>query len=94
MPDKEKASKSKKDPFRSPFQTADKLLKEDKALSENERRFEKWMDMMIRERRLEPSWKEDEEAENRIRSIKDRDYRPEEPLKKGKRKNTGLDLEK
>lgn len=56
----------------SAFTTADRLLKEDRQKSENERRLERWADMMIRARKLDPGWKEDKDAAVTVRWIGDR----------------------
>lgn len=53
----------------SPFQTADKLFKEDRLKSENQKRFEGWTDMIIREKKLSPNWKSDEETNEKVRWI-------------------------
>ncbi len=49
-------------PGGSPFKSADRLFKEDRDKSENQRRFERWTDAIIRERKLSPDWKDDPEA--------------------------------
>ncbi len=53
----------------SPFKSADKLFKEDHSKSENEKRFEGWTDLAIRERKLSPGWKSDEETNEKVRWI-------------------------
>jgi hypothetical protein len=70
----------------SAFTTADRLMKEDRKKSENERRLERWADMMIRERKLDPGWKEDRDAAVTVRWISDRNAAP--PADKA-RKSTG-----
>ncbi len=67
----------------SAFMTADKLLKEDRQKSENERRLERWADVMVRERKLDPGWKEDRDAAVTVRWIGDRNApAPAEKAKK------------
>lgn len=56
--------------------TADRLMKEDRQKSENERRLARWADMMVRERKLDPSWKEDRDAAITARWIADRNAAP------------------
>ena len=55
--------------FDNPFKSADKLFKEDKVKSENQKRFERWMDAMVRERKVSADWKDDPEAEQKVRWI-------------------------
>jgi hypothetical protein len=71
-------------PSVSAFMTADRLMKEDRQKSENERRLERWADMMVRERKLDPSWKEDRDAAVTVRWIGDRNATP--PAEKAKKK--------
>jgi hypothetical protein len=67
----------------SPFMTADRLMKDDRQKSENGRRLERWADMMIRERKLDPSWKDDSDAAVTVRWIGDRNApAPAEKAKK------------
>ena len=47
----------------SPFKSADKLFKEDKTKSENRKRFERWTDVIVREKRLPSTWREDPDAD-------------------------------
>jgi hypothetical protein len=56
----------------SPFQSADKLFKEDNQKSLNQKRFENWTDLIIRERKLAPGWKSDEETNEKVRWISGR----------------------
>jgi hypothetical protein len=60
----------------SPFTSADRLMKEDRSKSENERRLERWAEAMVRERRLDPSWKDDRDAAVTVRWIGDRNATP------------------
>ncbi len=55
--------------FDSPFKSADKLFKEDKVKSENQKRFERWMDEMVRDRKIPADWKDDTEAEQKVKWI-------------------------
>lgn len=61
----------KKEPavFDSPFKSADRLFKEDKVKSENQKRFERWMDALVRERKVSADWKDDPEAEQKVKWI-------------------------
>jgi len=61
-------------------------MKEDRQKSENERRLERWAHAMVRERKLDPSWKEDRDAAVTVRWIGDRNAAP--PPEKAK-KSTG-----
>jgi hypothetical protein len=70
----------------SAFTSADRLLKEDRQKSDNERRLERWADVMVRERKLDPGWKEDRDAAVTVRWIGDRNAAP--PAEKAK-KSTG-----
>jgi hypothetical protein len=65
MPPKKKPSAS----FDSPFKSADKLFNEDRVKSENQKRFERWTDVIVRERKLAADWKDDPEAEQKVRWI-------------------------
>jgi len=47
----------------SPFKSADKLYREDKVKSDNQKRFERWTDMIVREHKLPSTWRKDPEAE-------------------------------
>jgi len=47
----------------SPFKSADRLYREDKVKSENQKRFERWTDLIVREHKLPSAWREDREAE-------------------------------
>jgi hypothetical protein len=67
----------------SAFTSADRLMKEDRKKSENERRLELWADVMIRERKLDPGWKEDRDAGVTVRWIGDRNAAP--PAEKAKK---------
>jgi hypothetical protein len=51
----------------SPFKSADRLYKEDKFKSENQKRFERWTDAIVRERKISPDWKDDPEAELKVK---------------------------
>ena len=53
----------------SPFKSADKLFNEDHKKSENQKRFENWTDLVIREHKLAPGWKSDEETNEKVRWI-------------------------
>jgi len=46
----------------SPFTSADRLYREDRTKSENRRRFERWVDLLVREGKLGEDWREDAEA--------------------------------
>ncbi len=72
MPERKPAPR----PAASAFMTADRLLKDDRQKSENERRLEKWADAMVRERKLDPSWKDDHDAAITVRWIADRTAAP------------------
>jgi hypothetical protein len=65
MPLKKKSPET----FDSPFKSADKLFKEDKVKSENQKRFERWTDVIVREKKLPGNWKDDPEAEAKARWI-------------------------
>ena len=68
----------------SPFTSADRLLKEDGRKSENGRRLERWADAMVRERKLDPAWKDDRDAAVTVRWIGDRNAAPPpDKVKKG-----------
>jgi hypothetical protein len=67
----------------SAFTSADRLRKEDRQKSENERRLEHWADMMVRDRKLDPGWKEDRDAAITVRWIGDRNAAP--PAEKAKK---------
>jgi|WetSurMetagenome_2_1015567.scaffolds.fasta_scaffold773238_1 hypothetical protein len=68
MPAKKKPSENDV-PAPSPFKSADKLFKEDHSKSENQKRFENWTDLIVRERKLSPGWKSDEETNEKVRWI-------------------------
>ncbi len=53
--------------FDSPFKSADRLYRDEKAKSENRKRFERWTDAIIREKKLSPDWKDDPEAELKVK---------------------------
>lgn len=53
----------------SPFKSADRLYKQEKVKSENQKRFERWTDVIIRERKLSPDWKDDPEVELKVKWI-------------------------
>jgi hypothetical protein len=65
------------------FTSADRLMKEDRHKSENERRLEQWTDALVRERKLDPGWKEDRDAAITARWIGDRNATP--PAEKAKK---------
>jgi hypothetical protein len=67
----------------SAFTTADRLMKDDRRKTENERRLEQWADAMVREHKLDPAWKEDREAAVTVRWIGDRNAAP--PAEKAKK---------
>jgi hypothetical protein len=73
----------------SAFTSADRLLKEDRQMSENERRLARWAEAMVRERKLDPDWKEDRDAAVTARWISDRNAAPpaEKPKKGASKKN-------
>jgi len=75
----------------SPFTSADRLLREDRSKSENERRLERWAEAMIRERKLDPSWKDDRDAAVTVRWIGDRTATPPQVREgaKGPRRRQG-----
>jgi hypothetical protein len=60
----------------SAFTTADRLMKDDRKKSENERRLAHWAEAMVRERKLDPAWKEDRDAAVTVRWIGDRNAAP------------------
>ena len=53
----------------SPFKSADRLFKEDRSKSENQKRFERWTDAIVRDRKLPPDWKDDPDAELKVKWI-------------------------
>jgi hypothetical protein len=55
--------------FDSPFKSADRLYREEKGKSENRKRFERWADAIVRERRLSPDWRDDPDAELKVKWI-------------------------
>jgi hypothetical protein len=65
------------------FTSADRLMKEDRHKSENERRLERWADALVRERKLDPEWKDDRDAGVTVRWIGDRNAAP--PAEKTKK---------
>jgi hypothetical protein len=67
----------------SAFTTADRLMKDDRRKTENERRLEHWAEAMVRERKLDPEWKEDRDAAVTVRWIGDRNAAP--PAEKAKK---------
>ena len=79
MPEKKPAPR----PAASAFMTADRLMKEDRQKGENERRLERWADALVRERKLDPGWKEDRDAAITARWIGDRNAAP--PAEKAKK---------
>ncbi|CAJ37733.1 hypothetical protein [Methanocella arvoryzae] len=70
----------------SPFRTASDLMKEEKSCSENERRLQRWAELMIRDRKLAPGWKEDRDAMATVRWISDRNAAMPEAVKPKKSK--------
>ena len=73
----------------SPFTSADRLLKEDRTKSENERRLERWAEAMVRERKLDPSWKDDRDAAVTVRWIGDRNATPPPGRQDAKKRRQG-----
>jgi len=67
----------------SAFTTADRLMKDDRKKSENERRLAHWAEAMVLERKLDPAWKEDRDAAVTVRWIGDRNAAP--PAEKAKK---------
>ena len=65
MPPKKKMP----DTFDSPFKSADRLFREDKVKSENQKRFERWTDVIVRERKLSSNWRDDPEAEQKAKWV-------------------------
>jgi hypothetical protein len=58
-------------------------MKDDRQKSENGRRLERWADAMVRERKLDPSWKDDCAAAVTVKWIADRNAAaPAEKVKK------------
>lgn len=57
------------------FKSADKIRKEEGDKTENRRRFERWVDIMIRERKLDPEWKKDPEAVEKLKLMKGEESR-------------------
>lgn len=55
--------------FDSPFKSAATLYKEDKTKSENQKRFERWTDALVRQRKVPPEWKDDPDAEQKVKWI-------------------------
>ena len=53
------------------FRTASDLLKEGHDKSENRRRLDSWAAALVRDRKIAPSWKEDDELAALVRSIAD-----------------------
>lgn len=70
----------------SPFRTASELLKEDTSHSENERRLARWAELMIRDKKLAPGWKEDRDAAATVQWIGDRNAAVPEAAKPKKGK--------
>jgi hypothetical protein len=67
----------------SAFTSADRIFKEDRQKTENERRLEHWAEALVRERKLDPDWKEDRDAAVTARWISDRNAAaPPEKAKK------------
>ena len=67
-------------------------MKEEKSYSENERRLQRWAELMIRDRKLAPGWKEDRDATATVRWIGDRNAAMPEAVKPKKSKaRTGED---
>lgn len=62
--------------FDSPFKSADRLFKEDMVKSENQRRFERWTDVVIREHKISADWKDDPEADQKVRWIEGKSRAP------------------
>jgi hypothetical protein len=80
MPERKPAPR----PTASAFTSADRLMKEDRQKSENERRLEQWAAALVRERKLDPEWKEDRDAGVTVRWIGDRNAAP--PAEKAKKR--------
>jgi hypothetical protein len=72
----------------SPFRTASDLMKEETSYSENERRIQRWAELMIRNKKVAPGWKDDRDATNIVRWISDRNAATPDAArpKKGKSK--------
>ncbi len=69
--------------------TADRLMKTDRQKSENERRLEQWADTMIRERKLDPAWKDDRDAAITAKWIADRNAAAPPARQGSKRRREG-----
>lgn len=63
-------------------------MKEETSYSENERRIQCWAELMIRNKKVAPGWKEDRDATNIVRWISDRNAATPDAArpKKGKSK--------
>lgn len=66
MPPKKKPSELGAD---SPFKSADKLFKEDTVKSENQKRFERWTDVIVREKKISADWKKDPDADAKAKWV-------------------------
>lgn len=90
MPAKRSIGREHDIPVPSPFKTADKLLKEDMGKTGNQKRFEQWMDLMVRERKLDPRWKSDEDIRATVDWIMNRTNTTPVSAKTRSPKNHGL----
>lgn len=64
----------------SPFTSADRLYREDRIKSENRKRFERWVDLLVREGKLEADWREDLEVDLKAKWVDGKSK--ESPVKK------------
>lgn len=60
----------------SPFKSAAALYHEDKIKSENQKRFERWTDALVRQRKVPAEWKDDPEAEQKVNWIEGKSRAP------------------
>ncbi len=70
----------------SPFRTASDLMREEASHSENERRLQRWAELMIRNKKVAPGWKEDRDATDIVKWISDRNAATPEAVKPKKTK--------
>ncbi len=64
-------------------------MKEETSFSENERRLQRWAELMIRNKKVAPGWKEDRDATDIVRWISDPKAATPEAVKPKKGKGSG-----
>ena len=62
-------------------------MKEETSFSENERRLQRWAELMIRNKKVAPGWKEDRDATAIVKWISDRNAATPEAVKPKKGKS-------